>query len=185
MTTPERSRARTRAPQRDAEAFVDELQLGGSEQVYGIAELAEEFGVTHRAIRLYEEKGLLTPRRVGTQRVYSRRDRARLVLILRAKALGSSLEDIKAYLDLYGQRGEGRAKQLAYVIEKTSRAIAELEAKRAQIDRSIAELRHIADTCRAQLAAQQGGAPSSPPTPARRVDERPQLTRARASRGEG
>lgn len=141
-----------------AAAFVDEHRRDDAEAVYGIAELSAEFGVTHRAMRLYEEKGLLTPRRVGAQRVYTRRDRARLALIVRAKALGSSLDDIKRYLDLYGQRGEGRAKQLAYVIEKVTAAVAELEEKRAQIDRSLAELEHIAAHCRAQLASQSARA---------------------------
>jgi len=135
-----------------AEAFVGEHRADASAQVYGIAELADEFEITHRAIRLYEQKGLLAPRRVNGQRVYSRRDRARLVLILRAKALGSTLEEIKEYLDLYGQHGEGRQKQLEYVIGKITAAVGMLEAKREQLDRSLAELRLIEQTCRHQLA---------------------------------
>lgn len=76
-----------------------------NEEIYGIAELSREFGISPRAIRFYEAKGLLKPRRVNGARVYTRRDRARLSLILRAKAIGSSLAEIRHYLDLYGSRG--------------------------------------------------------------------------------
>src|SRR5690349_11636323 len=96
----------------EARAFVADHRAAADDQVWGIGELVSEFGVTARAIRLYEEKGLLTPRRIGTLRVFTRRDRARLSLILRAKSLGSTLEEIKQYLDLYGPHGEGRRQQL-------------------------------------------------------------------------
>jgi DNA-binding transcriptional MerR regulator len=109
--------------------------------------------LTPRAIRFYEDKGLLTPRRVNGARVYTQRDRARLKLILRAKAIGSSLDEIKQYLDLYGNHGEGRSKQLQYTLERTDAAIAELEQKRAHIEATLAELRVINDTVRRQLAA--------------------------------
>jgi DNA-binding transcriptional MerR regulator len=112
-------------------------------ELFGITELCREFGISPRAIRFYEDKGLLAPRRVNGTRVYTRRDRARLSLILRAKAIGSSLAEIKHYLDLYGAHGEGRTVQLKYVIDRTSKAIAELEQKRAHIDASLAELRVI------------------------------------------
>lgn len=111
--------------------------------VWGIAELSKEFGVSPRAIRFYETKGLLSPGRANGTRIYSRRDRARLALILRAKRIGSSLAEIKHYLDLYGERGEGRTKQLDYVIDKTSETIRELEARREQLDRMLEELRVI------------------------------------------
>ena len=81
----------------------------------------------------------------------TRRDRARLQLILRAKAIGSSLAEIKHYLDLYGAHGEGRAVQMKYVLDKTSKAIAELEQKRAHIDASLAELRIINATVKRSL----------------------------------
>ncbi|TXC66353.1 MerR family DNA-binding transcriptional regulator [Piscinibacter aquaticus] len=123
-----------------------------------MTELCREFGVTLRALRFYEDKGLLSPRRINGTRVYTRRDRARLALILRAKAIGSSLSEIKHYLDLYGDHGEGRAQQLNFVISRTDAAIAELEAKRAHIDATLAELRLINQTCRAQLDARKRGA---------------------------
>ncbi len=122
------------------------------EQLYGITQLCEEFGLSPRAIRFYEDKGLIEPRRVNGARVYTQRDRARLKLILRAKAIGSSLEEIKQYLDLYGNHGEGRSKQLQYTLERTDAAIAELEQKKAHIEATLAELRVINDTVRRQLA---------------------------------
>src|SRR5215470_6510594 len=82
------------------------------------------FDISPRAMRFYEDKGLLAPRRVNGTRVYTRRDRARLSLILRAKAIGSSLAEIKHYLDLYGTHGEGRAVQMKYVLDRTTKAIA-------------------------------------------------------------
>lgn len=121
--------------------------------LFGIGELCEEFGISPRAIRFYEDKGLLSPRRVNGARVYTRRDRARLALILRSKAIGASLAEIKHYLDLYGARGEGRVQQLKYVIARTDEAIRELELKRAHIDDTLAELRVINGTAREQLAA--------------------------------
>ncbi|HNK18613.1 MAG TPA: MerR family transcriptional regulator, partial [Piscinibacter sp.] len=82
----------------NARAFVASHRDEGSAELFGIAELCREFGVTLRALRFYEDKGLLAPRRVNGTRVYTRRDRARLALILRAKAIGSSLAEIKHYL---------------------------------------------------------------------------------------
>ncbi len=121
-------------------------------ELFGITELSGEFGISTRAIRFYESKGLLSPRRINGARVYTRRDRARLALILRAKAIGSSLGEIKHYLDLYGARGEGRMKQLRYVLQRTDETIAELEQRRAHIETTLAELRLINDTVRAHLA---------------------------------
>jgi DNA-binding transcriptional MerR regulator len=120
-------------------------------ELFGIAELCREFGITLRTIRFYEDKGLLQPRRVNGARVYTRRDRARLALILRSKAIGASLADIKHYLDLYGARGEGRVQQLRYVLQRTDAAIADLEQRRAHIDATLAELRVINGEVRAQL----------------------------------
>ena len=137
-----------------AQAFVDSHRDEGAAELFGITELCREFGITLRALRFYEDKGLLSPRRINGARVYTRRDRARLSLILRAKAIGSPLAEIKRYLDLYGDQGEGRAQQLSYVIERTDQEIAELEKKRAQIDETLAELRVINASCRNNLAAQ-------------------------------
>ncbi len=138
-----------------AQAFVDSHRDEATTELFGITELCREHGITLRALRFYEDKGLISPRRINGARVYTRRDRARLTLILRAKAIGSPLSEIKRYLDLYGDQGEGRAQQLSYVIERTDTEIAELEMKRAHIDKTLAELRVINATCRAHLEARQ------------------------------
>lgn len=139
----------------DAQAFVDSHRDVDTAELFGITELCREFGITLRALRFYEDKGLLAPRRVNGARVYTRRDRARLALILRAKAIGSSLSEIKRYLDLYGDQGEGRVQQLSFVIDRTDTEIVELEKKRAQIDETLAELRVINAACRRQLSERQ------------------------------
>lgn len=109
-------------------------------QLFGITELCREFGITLRAIRFYEDKGLLTPRRVNGARVYTRRDRARLMLILRAKSLGSSLTEIKHYLDLYATPTDGPLHQLQAAEEQLARTLEDLRHKRADIDATVGEL---------------------------------------------
>jgi DNA-binding transcriptional MerR regulator len=136
---------------RRAQQTVDAHRDEGAAELFGITELCREFGISPRAIRFYEDKGLLKPRRVNGTRVYTRRDRARLTLILRAKAIGSPLSEIKHYLDLYGAHGEGRVQQMKWVVARTDAAIKELEEKRAHIDATLAELRLINSTTRRQL----------------------------------
>jgi DNA-binding transcriptional MerR regulator len=121
--------------------------------LFGITELCREFGITLRTIRFYEDKGLLAPRRINGARVYTRRDRARLALILRSKAIGASLTEIKHYLDLYGAHGEGRVQQMKFVLDRTTKAIEQLEQKRAHIEATLAELRVINETVRQHLEA--------------------------------
>ena len=100
----------------------------------------------------FEDKGLLAPRRISGARVYTRRDRARLALILRSKAIGASLGEIKHFLDLYGAHGEGRMQQMRYVVERTDETITELETKRAHIEALLSELRLINQRVREALA---------------------------------
>jgi DNA-binding transcriptional MerR regulator len=142
----------------EAQAFIDSHRDVGTSELFGITELCKEFGITLRALRFYEDKELLTPRRINGARVYTRRDRARLALVLRAKAIGSTLSEIKRHLDLYGDHGEGRAQQLSYVINRTDTAIQELEQKRSKIDETLAELRVINATCRLHLEDRQQSA---------------------------
>jgi len=110
-----------------------------TDRTYSISELAREFGCTPRALRFYEDKGLLTPRRDGLTRVYLPRDRARLTLILRGKRVGLSLIDIKEILDLYGVDGENRS-QNEVALKKFKARIVALEAQRKDIDEAIAML---------------------------------------------
>ena len=126
-----------------AQTFVDAHRRKSSDDLCGIARLAEEMQTTPRAIRFYESKGLISPKRVGTTRIYGRRERVRLQLILRAKALGLTLKEVGQYLELYGKHGEGRQRQLTYVIERSATMIAELEEKKAQLERTIDELKVI------------------------------------------
>ena len=98
-----------------------------------ITELAREAGVTARAIRFYESKGLLTPRRAGTTRIYTHRERGRLQLILRGKRLGFSLTDIGEYLDLY-DADPTQHDQIVLLLDKVNNRIGELESQKADID---------------------------------------------------
>lgn len=139
------------ARRRAAQEAVDAHRAEDTGELFGIAELCAEFGITLRTIRFYEDKGLLSPRRINGTRVYSRKDRARLALILRSKTIGASLDDIKHYLDLYGTHGEGRQQQLRWVLDKTDAAIAELEQRRAHIDATLAELKVINTDVRLRL----------------------------------
>ena len=146
-----RAAARPAAKRAAAQEAVASHRDDESSELFGITELCSAFGITLRTIRFYEDKGLLAPRRINGTRVYNRRDRARLALILRSKAIGASLGEIKHYLALYGTHGEGRAQQLSYVVQRTDAAIAELEEKRAHIEASLAELRVINEAAKAKL----------------------------------
>lgn len=126
------------------------------ETLYGIADLAAHFDISQRTIRFYEDKGLISPRRVGTQRIYTETDRQRLSLILRAKAIGSKLSEIRTFLELFGREGEGRERQLRYVIDRTGEKIAELEEKRRQIDETLEELRLIHEGSKERLKKLKG-----------------------------
>ncbi len=121
------------------------------QQLFGISELAKEFAVSTRTIRFYEDKGLLTPERVNSARIFSRRDRARLALILRAKAIGASLSDIKHFLDLYGKSGEGQRGQLEFLIGRLDDEMAELERKKALIDDTLRELHQMKQDAQCDL----------------------------------
>jgi DNA-binding transcriptional MerR regulator len=117
---------------------------------YTIGELADELKVTTRAIRFYEAKGLIAPERRGAARCYARRDRARLKLILRGKNLGFTLEEIAQYLMLY-DADPAHIAQTQMLLARTERAIGELEGKRADLDRTLQELKDIRSACRAHL----------------------------------
>ena len=107
-----------------------------------ITELAREAGVTARAIRFYESKGLLTPRRAGTTRIYTHRERGRLQLILRGKRLGFSLTDIGEYLDLY-DADPTQHDQIGLLLDKVNNRIGELESQKADIDDTLKELSSV------------------------------------------
>ena len=112
---------------------------------WSISDLAAEFAVTPRTIRFYEDEGLISPDRIGTSRLYSKRDRARLAWILRGKRLGFSLADIRELLDLY-DAGDGRRTQKARTADKCRERIAALEAQRTDLDAMISELQTFVAT---------------------------------------
>jgi DNA-binding transcriptional MerR regulator len=120
-------------------------------EVWSITALAEEFGVTLRTIRHYEDVGLLFPERRGTQRVFHARDRTRLRLILRGKRLGFSLPEIRTIVNMYDEQ-PGEAGQLHYLLDQIEVRRAELERLRTDIDDTMRELDVVADRCRADLA---------------------------------
>lgn len=111
-------------------------------ELFAIADLAKEFGISTRAIRFYETKGLLQPERVGNTRVFRRRDRARLILILRGKRLGFSLRDIQEYLSLYDADSSQTA-QHTLLIDKVDERLALLRAQLDDLQTTIAELTEI------------------------------------------
>jgi DNA-binding transcriptional MerR regulator len=112
------------------------------DETFTITDLAAEFGVTPRAIRFYEGEGLIEPARQGQNRVYSRRDRARLAWILRGKNVGFSLAEIKEILDLY-HAGDGRVRQRERTLELCRRQIGVLTNQRNDIDATLAELQEF------------------------------------------
>jgi DNA-binding transcriptional MerR regulator len=111
-------------------------------ELFTIGELAAAFALSPRAIRFYEDHGLLAPERVGTQRVYTKRDRARLQLILRGKRLGFSLADIREFLDLYDTDRTGH-RQMAMTLDRTRARICDLEQQLQDITITLAELRDM------------------------------------------
>ena len=111
-----------------------------TEDLLTIRQMCDLFEVTPRTLRFYEAKELIAPRRDGQRRLYSRRDRARLTLILRGKRFGFSLEEIRKLLDLYS-RDDGQATQLAESYRAAERHLADLETRRAELDQVIDDLR--------------------------------------------
>lgn len=126
-------------------------------EVFTIHDLVKEFAVTSRTLRFYEEKGLLNPRRVGLDRLYGRRDRARLRYVLMGKSVGFSLDDVREMLDLY-DIGDGQVTQLHVALGKFGERIAQLERQKAEIIRVLDELRRASDAVAGMLEGREPGA---------------------------
>jgi DNA-binding transcriptional MerR regulator len=120
--------------------------------LYSVSQLARQLGVTARTIRFYEDKTLITPQRAGTTRVYTHRDRARLMLILRGKRLGFSLREIKEFLDLYDVDPSHHL-QLKQLLGGVRKRVGKLREQRAAIDESLSELAEIERQCEQVLAS--------------------------------
>ncbi len=120
-------------------------------RTWSITDLAEEFGVTLRTIRFYEDRGLVTPERRGTTRVFHPRDRIRLALVLRGKRLGFSLDEIATIVDMYDAE-PGEVGQLHYLLEQIDGRRKELEQRRKDIDDTLAELAEVERRCHEDLS---------------------------------
>jgi DNA-binding transcriptional MerR regulator len=109
-------------------------------EIYSIGDLAREFDVTHRTMRFYEDEGLLSPKRIGSRRVYSKRDQVRLKLILRGKRLGFSLAEVREMLELYDSAPDERPQLEKFVAALAARR-EQLERQREEIDEVLGEIR--------------------------------------------
>jgi DNA-binding transcriptional MerR regulator len=129
------------APTSNVEALAS-IDSHPDRDAFSISDLCAEFAVTPRALRFYEDEGLIAPERRGTARIYSHRDRARLAWILRGKRVGFSLAEIKEMIDLYDV-GDGRQVQRQVTLERCRERIALLENQKRDIDEHIAELQQF------------------------------------------
>jgi DNA-binding transcriptional MerR regulator len=130
-----------------------------AEDFVRIGEMAKTFGVTLRTLRFYEDKGLLSPKRDGATRIYTRRDRARLKLVLLGRKVGFSLREVKQIIDLYDPAGSN-ARQLRLALDKSEKQLVRLNKQRALIDDAIGELTTMMGTVR-QLLSERLPAQSS------------------------
>jgi DNA-binding transcriptional MerR regulator len=120
-------------------------------ELFTVNQLADELGVTPRAIRFYEVKGLIAPRRAGTTRVFDRRDRARLLLVLRGKRLGFSLAEIREFLDLY-DADHTQHSQISLLLARVRQRIEELEQQHRDLKQTLGELRLVESEAAAAMA---------------------------------
>ena len=127
-----------------------------SEITYTISDLAREFGLTTRAIRFYEDQGLLAPQRAGRSRIYANRDRVRLKLTLRGKRLGLSLSEIRELIDMYDapKGDQTQLERFVEVLEKRRRA---LEQQREDIEAVLEEITTFEQQCRDLLRQKRQG----------------------------
>jgi DNA-binding transcriptional MerR regulator len=117
-----------------------------------VRELADELGVSLRTLRFYEAEGLIKPRRVGTNRIYSARDRARVRLILRGKRLGMSLAECREIVEMYDGAASSERRQLQTLLERLDDIAGDLRAREEDLQRTLAEVDDVAGQCRARLA---------------------------------
>lgn len=122
----------------------------------GIQEVSALLGITPRTLRFYEDKGLITPQRVGKTRIYTRREIGRMQLILRGKKLGFSIREIQEFLDLY-DADPTQIEQMRRLLERVRMRLADLEQQKLALDETIDELRLIENQASAQISRVAGG----------------------------
>jgi len=127
-----------------------------SETIYSIGELSREFDITPRSIRFYEEQGLLAPERNGQNRIYKKKDRVRLRLILRGKRLGFSLSEVKTLFNLYDDSSNSKP-QLETMLQMTQDKRAIMLQQMDDIKMLMTELDDVEQRCREELAELNGG----------------------------
>ncbi|HIF75368.1 MAG TPA: MerR family DNA-binding transcriptional regulator [Porticoccaceae bacterium] len=113
---------------------------------FSISDLAAEFGITTRTLRFYEEKGLLAPKRIGNTRIFSSAQRVKLVLILRGKRLGFSLEESRDIIEMYDPLGKNK-RQLQSLMEKIAEKRQIIEKQRAEINSMLEDLKAVEKNC--------------------------------------
>ncbi|HET9537263.1 MAG: MerR family DNA-binding transcriptional regulator [Mesorhizobium sp.] len=141
-------------PAADTAAQTTEIGVEAHDGYIRIGEMAKKHGVTLRTLRFYEDKGLITPRREGSTRLYTRRDNARLKLILLGRKVGFSLRDVKQMIDLYDPSGSN-VRQLKLALDKSEKQLARLQKQRQSIDDAIGDLNVALMAVRAMLADRQ------------------------------
>lgn len=124
---------------------------------FTIGDLSREFGTTLRTLRFYEDRGLLSPERDGLSRIYGRRDRARLKLILMGKRVGFSLEAIKEMLDLYDMT-DGRLTQLKVAERRFIDQLSDLDRQKREVEEAITELSRVLDIVRGMIRDKEAAA---------------------------
>ena len=134
-----------------AAANANEMGAEMADGLIRIGEMAKRHGVTLRTLRFYEDKGLLAPRREGSTRLYTRRDNARLKLILLGRKVGFPLREVKKMIDLYDPSGSN-TRQLKYALDKFEKQLALLHHQRKAIDEAIGELNVAMMAVRSMLA---------------------------------
>jgi len=132
-----------------AASSFDDADLGDEYQRIG--DVAKTFGVTLRTLRFYEDKGLLTPKREGTSRLYSKQDLARLRLIMLGRKVGFTLRDVKSMIDLYDPKGSN-TRQLRVSLEKSNKQMVRLEQQRVELDEAISDLADLIQSLTKSLA---------------------------------
>ena len=124
---------------------------GPADRSWTVRELADELGVTTRTLRHYEAEGLVAPRREGTSRVYSARDRARLRLILRGRRFGMTLAECREIVDMYDGAASSERQQLTTLLGRLDEIAADLHRRAADLRRTLTEVEDVAGRCRQRL----------------------------------